>query len=241
MRIILFITIYLFTFTTTYLFASNNFTFKKLDVDVGISRVRSIYRCHNDFLWIGNNDVGLMRYDSYEIKRFLHDDNDTLSISDNGIITIFEDSRNNLWIGTDNGLNRYLEKTGQFIRYFYSNPRDSIKKGSYINSIAEGPDSTVWVCSRNGLYKYNPSRDEFKIYNISNSAYWNNFMDIDFTSDGIAWILLGTNGIYQFNIQKEEFIHFKDTNTNATYSYFKNIYIDNHDKIWFSVSSNGFG
>ena len=50
--------------------------FNHLTVNDGLSsnRIRCIYRDNKDYLWIGT-DVGLDKYDSYEMKKYRHDEN----------------------------------------------------------------------------------------------------------------------------------------------------------------------
>ena len=54
---------------------------------------------HLGFLWIGTGN-GLVRYDGYNFVTYKHNPNDTSSISNNFITSVYEDKEGVLWIGT---------------------------------------------------------------------------------------------------------------------------------------------
>ncbi len=45
---------------------------------------------------------------------YFNDQHDTTSISNSNVIQIFEDSKSNLWIATDKGLNIFNRETNTF-------------------------------------------------------------------------------------------------------------------------------
>jgi ligand-binding sensor domain-containing protein len=53
------------------------------------------------YLWFGTIE-GLNRYDGYNFRIYVNSPDDATSISDDLISTIFEDSENNIWVGTRN-------------------------------------------------------------------------------------------------------------------------------------------
>lgn len=78
--------------------------------------VRAIVKDYQGFIWIGTED-GLHRYDGYSMKVYRNQEYDSLSLSSNFILTLFEDSEKNLWIGTlDGGLCVYNRKHDNFTR-----------------------------------------------------------------------------------------------------------------------------
>lgn len=70
---------------------------------------------HHKIMWIGTS-FGLNLYDGYAYKQFFHDDSDSTSIPANSIRTLFHDSKNRTWIGTDNGI-AYYKGNGRFRSY----------------------------------------------------------------------------------------------------------------------------
>ena len=68
-------------------------------------------------MWFGTQD-GLNFFDGYSFVTYRNDPNDSTSISNNYIQTLFEDQQGQLWIGTrGGGLNRFDRKTKIFEHY----------------------------------------------------------------------------------------------------------------------------
>lgn len=75
-----------------------------LSVEQGLSQ-SSVFCTLQDrrgFLWFGTED-GLNRYDGYSFRIFRPDVNDPRSISSNFILSLAEDPRGRIWVGTSGG------------------------------------------------------------------------------------------------------------------------------------------
>ncbi len=81
-------------------------------------------------------------------------------ISNSRITVIFQDSRGFLWIGTQDGLNRY---DGYGFREYKHDPVDSLSiSGNFIHSIVETPDGNIWIGTKdNGISVWNREADSF--------------------------------------------------------------------------------
>ncbi|MCW3806066.1 sensor histidine kinase [Plebeiibacterium marinum] len=215
------------------LLADAQYKFTPLETDVGIDMTRSIFRDHRGYVWIGNQRLGLMRYDGYEIRRYLHQHNDTASMSSNAIYCIFEDSKKQLWIGTEDGLNRYVEEVDGFVNYYFKQPGQTNLSSSFINKIAEAPDSTLWVLTQNGLLSYDRGNDKF-IYHVNSAQSDNAFTCIDWDSKGRMWCgTNNTNGLYRFNPLQSSFLFFPDAHPSRQVIGKKTLFIDSADNFWY--------
>src|ERR1700691_645110 len=74
------------------------------------SSVISVIQTRNGYLWLGTLN-GLVRFDGIHFTVF--DENNTPGLDSDRIVYLFEDSRTNLWIGTDAG-SVALVKDGKF-------------------------------------------------------------------------------------------------------------------------------
>jgi ligand-binding sensor domain-containing protein len=83
-------------------------------------------------------------------------------LSSNFVQCIFRDSRGFLWIGTNNGLNRY---DGQQIRVYHHDPENpfSLPRES-IRRITEDQNGNLWLGADYGLIEFNPVTEKFNIY-----------------------------------------------------------------------------
>jgi len=81
-------------------------------------------------------------------------------LSQNAVIAIGQDSREFMWIGTSNGLNRY---DGYRFQLYQSKANDSASLSSNsILSILSDSKKNLWIGTGNGLNKYLPLPDQFK-------------------------------------------------------------------------------
>ncbi|MCW3807105.1 hybrid sensor histidine kinase/response regulator [Plebeiibacterium marinum] len=201
---------------------NNAVKFEHIKAKHGLShnRIFDIVKDAEGYMWFATLN-GLSRYDGYTFKKFKHQINDSSSISENFIETLFIDRDNNLWAGTNfKGLNKFLPDKEEFIRYDNdpNNPY-SLADGS-VHSINQLNDGTLIIGTNNGLsllyqgnnmfinYKHNPHNPL--------SIPDNEIRAILIGNDGIPWI--GTaNGLAQMDTTTNFFTNYKhDTyNTNS--------------------------
>ena len=74
---------------------------------------------------------------------------DFASLSNNSIKEIFLDSRKNLWVATQRGLNRYDSTNNAFEQFGHSEGLPS----EYVLGLAEDSDGALWICTTNGVLK----------------------------------------------------------------------------------------
>ncbi len=66
------------------------------------------------------------------------------------ITDLVEDHEGNIWIATQNGLNRYERKTGTFTRYAHDNHNINSLSNNIINRLALKIDGTLLIATQNG-------------------------------------------------------------------------------------------
>lgn len=121
--------------------------------------VRAIHVASDGTLWIGTRGHGLIQVEpvSGKTTRYSYNPETPRSLSSDRVEAIFEDDRNQLWIGTDKGLNLMDTATGEF-EVFANDPADATSlSGDSIFSIFQDAGGLLWVGTRtNGLSKWNP-------------------------------------------------------------------------------------
>ena len=106
------------------------------------------------FLWIGSKS-GLFKINrkTREYTRYLPDDRNKNSINSKNYSVIFEDSRKNIWIGTENkGVNLYNAETDDFTSFTKEN--SSSFSNNIITNIYEDKSSTIWFSTLEGGVSY---------------------------------------------------------------------------------------
>ncbi|MBV5348628.1 hypothetical protein JZU61_03070, partial [bacterium] len=81
-------------------------------------------------------------------------------LSQSVVNCLFQDSKGYIWIGTQNGLNRFNGET--FDVYTY-NPADSGSiSNNWVYAIAEDTSGNLWIGTKGGLNKYLTGQNKFK-------------------------------------------------------------------------------
>jgi len=170
---------------------------------------RSIIQDSRGFIWIAT-EIGLNRYDGYNIVTYTHNPSDTNSITNNYLNVIYEDSRGNILVGTDGkGLNYLDIEKNKFINYLHDPDNPNSLCDNYIFSIFEDRDSMIWIGTKNGINKLclkdnSITRYIMPVTEPSDSIYNNIIRAVCEDSNGKLWV--GTlAGLNRFEKEKGQF------------------------------------
>src|SRR5690606_8515554 len=110
-------------------------------------------------LWIASEIDGLDRFnpETQIFKHYKAGQRDG-SISSNGVLSMYEDRKKRMWIGTTAGLNLFDPKTETFKVYRQKEglPNDVIM------GILEDEQGNLWLSTNKGLSRFNPETETFK-------------------------------------------------------------------------------
>ena len=99
---------------------------------------------------------------------------------------LLEDSAKNLWIGTEDGLNRFDGYNFAIYRYNPDDPHSL--RDDFVESIYEDRSGTIWIGTQSGwLERYDRENARFTHYQVSSHVY-----AILEDKDGVFWV--GTKG-----------------------------------------------
>ncbi|MBN2200710.1 response regulator [bacterium] len=138
---------------------SENFRFRSLSKNLSYNTAECIFQDHQGFLWIGT-PRGLNRYDGINIRIYVHDPDDSTSLSNDHIRKIAEDTKGDLWIATENGLNRYDRSLDRFVQYHASEQANSLA-GSTVSDVRADRQGRIWVAA-DDLCLYRPDTNDFQ-------------------------------------------------------------------------------
>lgn len=219
--------------------------FNYLTVNEGLSsnRIRCIHKDSKDYLWLGT-DVGLDKYDSYQVKKYRHAARTPGSISSDILTCIYEDRNKNLWIGTYDGLNLYDPAKDNFRVFKNIGGQSSSLNSNTITGITEDKKGNIWIVTDGScLNRWDTANQSFIRYSFEPRRHGlavrpSRMAAVD--SKGFIWVGSLSPGITRFDPETGNFTQFKDTLPEFnTYSY-KSLYIDNQDKIWVATDGIGF-
>lgn len=160
----------------------------KLNFSLPHKKVRSL-QTQGDIMWIGT-DAGLCKYIDGNVSTIITQED---GLSDDLILTQFVDSNNELWVGTENGLNKITSDTIQH----WSTENGLIS--NRVRSIAEDYKGNIWIGTGDGISVFNGHT----FLNLTSANGLSNERIRCVTTDNFNNIWVGTyfGGIMRFNHQ----------------------------------------
>ena len=170
--------------------------------------VVSLYLDSNNILWIGTWGGGLNQLDLNDprqndpktatLTRYIHNADDSNSLSEDSVWTIHETADGYIWLGTQLGLNRLDPRTGEFKHYTEKNGLPN----NVVLGILEDGDGNLWLTTNNGLAEFDPRTETFTHYDTSDGLQSNEFNSIAYfkSADGTMYV----GGINGFNLFRPE-------------------------------------
>jgi len=208
--------------------------FKRITSSEGLSHdwVKSVYRDSYGYMWFGTGNDGLNKYNGRGFTMYKHKpENDTASLSNNIIQIIKEDKKQNLWVGTEYGINRYNRDLDRFEPYFpfYQS------YNRYVNGFSEGDDGKFFLITLHDIILLDTKNDtiSFIIKESQKSPY--TFVEKGIIKYSNNKFLLGTtNGLFLLDA----------TNKNNITPVIKEIHVramhkDKKENVWIGTAKNG--
>lgn len=218
--------------------------------------VRCIHESHHDgksVLWFGTWGGGLNEFDrdKEQFTRYQFDSENPKSLSNNGIVSIFEEKSGELWVATSHGLNKFDRERKEFTRYM-PDTEHNVKstQDNWISGVTGDPDASggvLWVGTfYGGLYKLDREIGQFTNYphdpQNPNSLSNNNINSIYQDRSGVLWIGTEYGGLNKFDPETEKFTHyFPDPNDPHSVSdnTVMKIYEDKKGVLWIGTLEGG--
>lgn len=158
-------------------------------------------------------------------------------LSQSTVETILQDSNGYMWIGTNDGLNKYNGYS--FKKYEHDIYDKNTISSNYIVDIVEDKDGYIWVSTTNGLNKINPKND-----NIIN--YFSTSKDGNLSNNRICEILVRKNndilvttsdGLNLYNKDTDSFERILAGKDDLPSQYIHSIEEDYYGNIWLGTQS----
>ena len=152
--------------------ATQNFRVYKAGTGRNESRVDQIAEDSQGMLWIATQATGLVRFDPkrQEFTSYRHTSVSD-SLSDDVTTSVCTGHDGMLWVGTQNGLNRFDPGTRTFARFYES---DGLA-GNNVSKILEDDTGNLWVSTSKGLSRLDVRNKTFKNYYVSDGIAGNEF------------------------------------------------------------------
>ena len=193
-------------------------------------------------LWIGTTGSGLNFFDrsTAKFEQFTHDDADENSLSNDHITTLFRDSKDRLWIGTNKGVNMLdLRKSRDSVKFHRFNPEQDPFvtgwDGNAIFTIFEDSKGRIWIGGHGGLYTMShDSNGDFYFRLVNSSIGLPNINVRCIVEDKFGRLIIGTDqGLFALGNKQGKAKIFS-----LHEGYFNDLAISADNHIW-AASANG--
>jgi signal transduction histidine kinase/ligand-binding sensor domain-containing protein len=164
-------------------------------------------------------------------------------LSSNRTRCLYRDSKDYLWIGTEEGLDKY--NSYEIKRYNYNENIPGSISDNNIFCIYEDRGKNLWFGTFNGLNLFDPAKDNFKVFKNDpadktsiNGNYINGIIE---DKGGNLWIVTGENCLNKLISKTQKFIRYQFDSEKAYFNSrpSKMIAIDSKGYLWLVSLSRG--
>jgi signal transduction histidine kinase/CheY-like chemotaxis protein len=183
--------------------------------------IQSIIQTHDGYMWFATYG-GLVRFDG---NRFTVFDPYNSELKSPLVLSLYEDSKERLWIGTGRGLT--CLKDGVFTTY---TTKDGLANNS-IRSFFEDSEANLWIGTDRGISRFKDG----KFYNHTTDNIAVPVRAIYQHFDGAIWIGTETSGLYKLN-KDGNFVSYTVNELPLTKTGIFTIYRDKNNNVWFGTT-----
>ena len=166
--------------------------------------IRNILEDRNGNIWFATGDGLCMLTEKERYKKrpkfkvYKHKSEQANSISHNYILSLFESSTGDLWIGTfGGGLNKLIPGTDEQPPTFKHYTTKDGLPNNVIKGILEDSKQNLWLSTNKGLSRFDTEKETFINYNSSDGLQNNEFQELACVKRADGEMLFG--GINGFN------------------------------------------
>ncbi|MEL7119251.1 MAG: ATP-binding protein [Bacteroidota bacterium] len=190
--------------------------------------ISEVLQDKSGYIWMATQ-YGLNRFDGYEFKQIRYRPNEKEGLTTNWVRSMTQDSSGNIWLAADYGGIHVLDPITQKISHYPLIENDG-RESTNVFSIHCSRNQSVWVGSREGLFRKQPKEALFKevdfILSEQQDLLDKSFLQIQEGNDDCLYLLTSSN-IFQFDIGSETF-----TNIYSHNQTLNRIYIDRKGILW---------
>lgn len=198
-----------------------------------------IYEDSKGFIWLCTRNSGLLQIEkSGKVVRYFRQGNELeYSLSGEYVRDIAEDTKGNMWIGTQYGLDKFDAAQNRFIHFKHSRENIYGISNSSIYSILCDKQGNIWVGSYyGGIDYFNPDLSFYQFNDYYQKFSTTIFNEIVEDKRGNLWVINGGGGgLYYFDRKRNDIIY-----KGLSKSIIKTILLDeNNNAIWLGTIRHG--
>ncbi len=210
--------------------------------------VFSLLKDNRGLIWMGLKDAGLLAYDPNNDKfhRFPFEENATVDWNTITVKSIYEDSRNWLWIGTYGGGTIVLDEERKVI-YHFCTYCDAEKKeqlsNDFVFDFEEDKNGNVYIATaEKGLNVFRVKTKSVHHFHASDKEDMQSFSKaICLDSTNTLWVGTEGNGLYAFDIESQIWKTYRANGSinGISNNIITDIQLDAKGEIWVATDGGG--
>jgi len=164
------------------------------------NEIQCIAEDDDNKLWVGTLEgINIIDKKNYTIKQVENE-----FIKKERINSILNDSKGNIWVGTDNyGVLQIDTRTGKFQRFSSDNNSKLKLKGNHVTHIYQDKCGRIWISLwKSGLCYIEQNLK--KVVYMPNIGISNNPFRVLQDKDGLFWVCTWGDGIFNINIENNQ-------------------------------------
>ncbi|MGK7396397.1 MAG: ligand-binding sensor domain-containing protein [Candidatus Cyclobacteriaceae bacterium M3_2C_046] len=215
---------------------------------------RVIFRTENE-LWLLSDQKVMVRFIRHN-EEFIYDDaycyekaDPNRKLSHTLIKTLYVDSKEQLWVGTDGGgLNKFFPAESRFL-FYKSNESTASLSGNSVVSIFEDHQEGLWIGTFGNGLNYSASANKGFLhydadpYHPQQEDWLTNelILDFDETPEGKIWIATNGGGLHLFDPANDSFANFtyQSNQANGLPNNKLASVLQSNNQVWIGTSGSG--
>ncbi|MEO1350343.1 MAG: EAL domain-containing protein [Cyanobacteria bacterium J06635_15] len=192
------------------------YTFPPDLLNLSQHRIRDLVVAANGQVWVATSSgVVVFTPDESTWQHYQHLSEQPQSLATDETWSVYQDSQDNIWIGTDKqGLERFIPETQTFEHFPAGIGASNAIPPGAITNISEDDSGALWLSTANfGISRFEPDGSRFRLYRHNNydrnSLGFDNLQDLHESSDGTIWLATDGGGLDRFSPETEVFIHYR--------------------------------
>lgn len=153
------------------------------------------------FMWFGTKE-GLVRFDGFKFKTFLHKPSVSNCLLNNFISAIYEDVDGWIWVGTPEGICYYMPDNDCFCTIKSEDPKIT----GLVLDVKADDNNNIWIVTFTGTYKYDKHSASLSSYPAD--EYFS-AQCISLTNSGDVWLSATDGKIYKYDARTDNFTGYK--------------------------------
>ncbi len=221
----------------------NNYEFIPLGDKITQSTISTIIKDKNGMLWLGSSGEGIFKYNSLDFKNYKKESrSNNNSLNSSFIHTLFQDKKNNIWAGTQEGLNVFDRNLDKFNSVDLIDGNSKIKFA--VHALRQFNDSILLVGTHEyGLYRLNTKTSKFKKIIYKSEQPISSLLINSIIKSSNGRYLVGTNHGLMIYDHYNEILQLAKFDLDSRYktieTSIESIVIDNDNSMWLGTSDEG--